>query len=236
MEEVRKMKRTERYALLLVGIFLFFFVAFLSSAQAATAGSIIDDSVSVLKEMMKQDDADSMADVIREAYAIAFVPSMVKAGLIVGGEYGEGLILLRKGKTWYGPSFYNLGGGSLGLQIGAQKISLVLVVANEAGVNAFLKSKTKLGADVAVAAGPLGRQGQAATDGQLKASIYNYSMTKGLFAGVSLDGSVLSISVKRNQEYWKKEMSAEQALKTRATDRRILPLIQAIDGISKKAK
>ena len=91
-------------------------------------------------------------------------------------------------------------------------------------------------ADVAIAAGPVGRRGEAATDAQLKASIYSYSMTQGLFAGVSLDGSVMSISVKRNEEYWKKEMSAENALKTRATDKRILPLIKEIERISKKAK
>lgn len=209
---------------------------FVLPASATDADSLIKDSIDVIKEMEKQEDASGMADVIEGAHAIAFVPAMVKAGFIVGGEYGEGLILRREGKKWYGPSFYNLGGGSLGLQIGAQKISLILVVTNEKGVDAFLKSKTKLGADVAVAAGPTGRRGEAATDAQMKASIYSYSMTKGLFAGLSLDGSVISISVKRNQEYWKKEISADDALKKPATDKRILPLIKEIERISKKAK
>ncbi|MDR3265148.1 MAG: lipid-binding SYLF domain-containing protein, partial [Synergistaceae bacterium] len=163
------------------------------SVQAATPESLIRDSIDMLNGMMKQDDAKSMADVIDGAKAIAFVPSLVKAGFILGGEYGEGLVLRREGKKWYGPAFYNLGGGSLGLQIGAQKIALALVIVNDAGVEAFLKSKTKLGADVAVAAGPVGRQSEAATDAQMKASIYSYSMTKGLFAGLSLDGAVISI-------------------------------------------
>ncbi len=212
------------------------FLISVSPVYAATPSSLINDSIEVIKEMTKQEDVSDMADVIDGAHAVAFVPALVKAGFVIGGEYGEGLVLRRKDGKWYGPSFYNLGGGSFGLQIGAQKISLILVVTNDKGVEAFLRSKTKLGADVAVAAGPMGRRGEAATDAQLKASIYSYSMTKGLFAGVSLDGSVLSISVKGNQEYWKKEMSAENALKTRATDKRILPLIKEIERLSKKAK
>jgi lipid-binding SYLF domain-containing protein len=205
-----------------------------SSVWAANADSLIKDSIAVLQDMGKQEDVSGMAEVVANARAIAFVPAMVKAGLIVGGEYGEGLILRKEGNKWYGPSYYNLGGGSVGLQIGVQKTAFVLVVNNEKGVDAFLKSKTKLGADVAVAAGPVGRRGDAATDGQLEASIYSYSMTKGLFAGVSLDGSILSISVKRNKEYWKKDISADDALKSPAVDKRILPLIKEIERLAKK--
>ena len=205
-------------------------------AAADAPDKIIKDSIDVLKEMAAQEDAASMADVVKDAHAVAIVPAMVKAGLILGAEYGEGLILKREKGKWYGPSFYNLGGGSLGLQLGAQKISLLLVVTNEKGVKAFLNSKTKLGGDISVAAGPTGRRAEAATDAQAKASIYSYSMTKGLFAGFSLEGSVLSISVKRNEEFWKKKTSADDALKTPAKDKRIQPLIKALDDLSKKAK
>ena len=177
-----------------------------------------------------------MADVVEGAHAVAFVPALVKAGFILGGEYGEGLILRKEKGKWYGPSFYNLGGGSLGLQIGAQKISLILVVTNERGVEAFLSSKTKLGGDVSVAAGPVGRRAEAATDAQMKASIYSYSMTEGLFAGFSLEGSVISISVKRNEEYWKKKISAAEAMRTPAGDKRIQPLIKELNRLAKKAK
>jgi lipid-binding SYLF domain-containing protein len=205
-------------------------------AMAADASGLIGDALAVLKEMAKQDDASEMAKVIKGAEAVAIVPSMVKAGLIIGGEYGEGLILRKKGGKWLGPSFYNLSGGSVGLQIGVQKIGFVLVVKNEKGIEAFMKSRTKLGADAAVAAGPVGRRGEAATDAQLKAEIYSYSMTKGLFAGVSLEGSVISASVKRNKEYWKRDISADDALKQPATDKRVLPLIKEIDSFIKKAK
>ena len=205
-------------------------------AWAASAQGIISDSIEVLRDMAKQEDADAMADVLKDARAVAIVPAMVKAGLIIGGEYGEGLILRREKGRWHGPSYYNLGGGSLGLQIGAQKISLVLVVTNEDGVRAFLNSRTKLGADVSVAAGPTGRRAEAATDAQAKASIYSYSMTKGLFAGVSLEGSVISVSVKRNEDYWKKKLSADDALKRPAKDKRILPLTGALDNLARKAR
>ena len=205
-------------------------------AAAADTSGLIKDSIDVLKEMAKQDDGGNMANVIKGAEAVAFVPAMVKVGLVVGGAHGEGLILRKQDGKWYGPSFYNLDAGSLGLQIGAQKISYILVVNNKAGVDAFLKSKTKLGADAAIAAGPVGRRGEAATDAQLKASIYSYSMTKGLFAGVSLEGAVVSISVKRNKEFWKKDISADNAVKQPAADKRILPLVAELDGIIKKAK
>ena len=213
-----------------------FLTVFSSTAHASLPTSLINDSVKVLQTMKSQNDSMNMAKVIEDAHAIAFVPSMIKAGLVVGGEYGEGLILRKRDGKWHGPSFYNIGGGSFGLQIGAEKIALVLVVNTSKGADAFLKSKIKLGADVGIAAGPIGRRGEAATDSKAKAAIYSYSMTEGLFAGVSLEGSVISISVKRNQEYWNKNISDEEALNTPATDERILPLIKEIEGFAIIAK
>lgn len=206
------------------------------AAWADGPDEIIKDAIAMLNDMAKQDDAEDMAGVLKGAHAVAIVPSMVKAGIILGGEYGEGLILKKEKGKWHGPSFYNLGGGSLGLQLGAQKISLLMAVTNEKGVEAFLSSKTKLGGDVSVAAGPTGRRVEAATDAQAKASIYSWSMTKGLFAGFSLEGSVISISVKHNEQYWKKKMSAADALKKPASDKRIQPLLKALAALEAKAK
>ncbi|MBR1657346.1 MAG: lipid-binding SYLF domain-containing protein [Synergistaceae bacterium] len=206
-----------------------------ASFAATSPESIIDDALSMLKEISSEEDVSSMADTVRTSHAIAIVPSMVKAGFIIGGEYGEGLILRHKDGKWYGPSFYNIGGGSFGFQIGAQSVALLMAVINEKGVGAFTGSKTKLGGDIAIAAGPVGRRAEAATDAQAKASIYSYSMSKGLFAGLSLEGSVISISVKRNNEYWGGKVSAKEALNKPATDKRILPLIKALDELIKKA-
>ncbi len=207
-----------------------------TSFADSTPDSIIKGAISMLEEISSEGDVSTMADTVKTSHAIAIVPSMVKAGFIIGGEYGEGLILRHENGKWYGPSFYNIGGGSFGLQIGAQSVALLLAVINERGVGAFTGSKTKLGGDIGIAAGPVGRRAEAATDAQVKASIYSYSMSKGLFAGLSLEGSVISISVKRNNEYWGGKVSAKEALQKPADDARVKPLIDALNALIKKAQ
>ena len=213
-------------------------VSFAGSAFAATTpDKIIADSLGVIKEMTAKDDAKDVAEMLKDAKAVAIVPSLFKAGFLFGGEYGEGLILRHENGKWFGPGFYNISGGSFGLQVGAQSIALVLVITNEKGVNAFLKSKSKLGGDVAVAAGPVGRRVEGATDGKGKASIYSYSISRGLFAGVSLEGSIVGISVKRDEQYWnKKNFKAVDALKVQATDPRMKDLTKALDELIKQAQ
>ena len=205
-------------------------------AAATIPEQIISDVKAMLKEISEQEDSSGMEDTLRGSYAVAIVPSMVKAGLLIGGTYGEGLILRRENGKWYGPSFYNVGGASFGLQAGAQEIALLMAVINQRGVDAFLSSRTKLGGDVSIAAGPVGRRAEAATDAQAKASIYSYSISKGLFAGFSLDGSVISISVKRNKEYWGESIYASDALQKPATDARITPITKMLDDLIKRAE
>ena len=197
---------------------------------------IINDSVAMIQDAAKLEDAKNMAKTLKTSHAIALVPSMLKAGFVFGGEYGEGLILQHKDGKWYGPSFYNMSGGSFGFQLGFEQVSLLLAVINNKGVDAFLHSRTKLGGDVGIALGPVGRRAEAATDARARASIYSYSISKGLFAGLSLEGSVISISVKRNKEYWGKKINAVDALNIPATDKRIQPLIKAIEELIKLAK
>ncbi len=223
------MKKVIAFTLALVLVFP------VSSFAATSPDTIIKGAVAMIEEISSEGDVSTMADTVKTSRAIAIVPSMVKAGFIIGGEYGEGLILRHENGKWYGPSFYNIGGGSFGFQIGAQDVALLLAVINERGVGAFMGSRTKLGGDFAIAAGPVGRRAEAATDAQVKASIYSYSMTKGLFAGVSLEGSVISISVKRNKEYWGDKVTAKEALQKPANDKRILPLTKALDELIKKA-
>ena len=221
---------------LLISIFLTALIFALPAYAAQSAITIINDAVSMINEISQQGDVSDMAKTLKTAHAVAIVPSMVKAGLIIGGEYGEGLILRHEKGKWYGPSFYNIGGGSFGLQLGAQEISLLLAVVNEKGVDAFMHSRTKLGGDIAVAAGPVGRRAEAATDARARASIYSYSISKGLFAGASLEGSVISISVKRNKEFWGEKITAADALQKPANDKRIAPLIKELDSLIKKSK
>ena len=137
-------------------------------------------------------------------YVIGDMISPFKAAIGLGGAYGEGVVLKHDPATgrWYGPSFMNIAGASYGLQIGVQSTTLLLVITNQRGMERFYGDKVKLGADVDIAAGPVGRSVGAATDVNLKASIYSYSMSKGLFAGLSLSGAVMSTDNKANASYW----------------------------------
>ena len=194
-------------------------------------------SAELVRDMAAQDDSASMADVIKSGKGVAIFPAVTKAGLMIGGQVGEGLVLLRNPNgTWNGPSFMSLSGASIGIQIGAQSVGLVLVITNEEGLRAFTGGNSfKLGADVAIAAGPVGRDASAATDTRAKASIYSYSMSKGLFAGMSFEGSVLNQNRDANRAYWGRDMSAQAALKKPANDKRMKDLVNSLNALVKKA-
>ena len=131
-------------------------------------------------------------------------PSLVKAGFVVGGQRGRGIISVRDPKSgaWSSPAFLTITGGSIGLQIGAQAVDLVLVVQNRRGLDQLLQNQFKIGADAAVAAGPVGRDASASTDIQLRAQILSYSRTRGLFAGVTLNGSTIRQDRDANERFY----------------------------------
>ncbi|MGC2724000.1 MAG: lipid-binding SYLF domain-containing protein, partial [Candidatus Acidiferrales bacterium] len=134
-------------------------------------------------------------DVIEKAECVIVFPSVLKAAFVVGASYGRGAMVCRTGQDfrgpWGAPAMYALEGGSIGFQIGGQATDLVLLVMNERGADSILNSKVKLGGDASVAAGPVGRDASADTDAYMRAEILSYSRTRGLFAGVSLEGSTL---------------------------------------------
>ena len=187
--------------------------------------------------MAAQSDADALGQVIKSGKGVAIFPAVTKAGLGIGGQTGEGVVFLRRPNGgWSGPAFMGISGASICFQIGVQSVGLVLVITNEEGLHAFTGGNSfKLGADVAIAAGPVGRDASAATDGRAKASIYSYSMSKGLFAGVSVEGSVINQNRDANKAYWGRDISAGNALKKPATDKRVAQLIQALNNLVKKA-
>lgn len=166
------------------------------------------DAVRVLAEIMQSPDRRIPGELLSQAEAIAVIPNVVKAGLVVGGRHGRGLISVRSADgTWSNTNYVTLNGGSFGFQAGVQSTDVVLVFRSRRGVDSIVNGKFTLGADAAVAAGPVGRNAQASTDGQLKAEIYSYSRSRGLFAGVALDGSVLSIDHRANQEVYGPKMT-----------------------------
>lgn len=182
-----------------VAIFLFA----LACAPALAADPPLEraaNAVRVLNEIMQAPDKAIPRDLLQSAHAIAVVPDVIKAGFVVGGRRGEGLISVKSADgTWSNPSFVNLTGGSVGFQAGVSSTDVVLVFRTQRGVDSIVHGKFTLGADASAAAGPVGRTAQASTDAQLRAEILSYSRARGLFAGVALDGSVLSIDNKANQ-------------------------------------
>jgi lipid-binding SYLF domain-containing protein len=151
-------------------------------------------------------------DLLEKAECVIVIPSMTKVALGVGGSYGRGAMVCRSGKTftgpWGAPAMYALDGGSFGLQLGAESTDVVLLVMNSRGVDALLGSKVKLGANLSVAAGTKGRSAEAATDSSLRAEILSYSRSRGLFAGVSLEGTSLRPDDDATREVYGRRMTA----------------------------
>jgi lipid-binding SYLF domain-containing protein len=150
------------------------------------------DAATVFNEIMRAQDTAIPKELVDKAQAIAVFPSVLKAAFIFGGTEGKGVISRRSAQGWTTPAFFNLGGGSFGAQIGADKTDYVLLIMNDKGLNGLLGDKFELGGEVGVAAGPIGRTASAATDAQLKAEILSYSRSKGLFAGVDLNGTAIT--------------------------------------------
>jgi lipid-binding SYLF domain-containing protein len=146
----------------------------------------------VIHEIQATPDGGIPDAIVSDATCIAVIPSVKKAAFIVGASYGQGVVTCRTPKGWSAPVFIRLAGGSVGFQIGGQATDLVLVAVNDKGFQDLLKSKFKIGADAAAAAGPVGRNAAAATDWKLNAELLTYSRSKGLFAGIDLNGAVVS--------------------------------------------
>jgi lipid-binding SYLF domain-containing protein len=155
-------------------------------------------------------------DLLSKAECVLVLPSVKKAAIGIGGNYGRGVMTCRSGANytgrWGAPAFYALEGGNVGLELGGQATDFVLLVMNPKGAQSLLHSKIKLGADASAAAGPKGRDAQAATDIALKAEILTYSRAKGLFGGVSLEGTTLRSDDGANKNLYGKELNAEDII------------------------
>ena len=172
----------------------------------------LENSGVVMQEIMNVPD-DLPKDVMERAKCVIVFPSVLKAAFVVGASYGRGAMVCRTGKDFHGrwgaPAMYALEGGSVGFQIGGQATDLVLLIMNDAGAQSILSSKVKLGTDAAAAAGPMGREAAAATDTTMRAEILSYSRSRGLFAGVSLEGSTLRPDNDANRNLYGKGFPAK---------------------------
>ena len=153
-------------------------------------------------------------ELLEKAVCVGIVPSQLKFALGIGGTYGRGMLVCRKGGNgaWGPPSMFTLGGGSFGFQIGGKATDVVFVVMNPEGARKLVQDSVKLGAEASAAAGPVGRSAAGATDAQLHAEILSYSRSQGLFAGLSLDGSVLKQDADDNRKLYGRRVSAKEIL------------------------
>ncbi|MGB9821664.1 MAG: lipid-binding SYLF domain-containing protein [Pseudothermotoga sp.] len=200
---------------------------------AATPAERLTSALSILKELSNVPDSGAFVDLLRQSEGIAIYPSLIKVGLVIGGQYGEGLVFKRdvnSGK-WFGPLFVKLSGLSLGAQIGVQNVGLVLVLMNEDAVKSFTSSNVTLGGNISVAAGPMGRSLSADTDYKLQASIYSYSVSKGFFAGLSLQGSVVQVDEDANKQFYGSAVSASDLLKAEPKTKEAIDLINYLNNL-----
>lgn len=169
----------------------------------ATEVDTVRSATGVLDEIMAAPEKKIPETMLSDAEAIAVVPDVIKGGFVIGARHGKGVVVIRdKDGHWQAPVFITLTGGSVGWQIGVQSTDVILVFKTKRSVENLMRGKFTIGADAAAAAGPVGRQAAAATDGRLKAEIYSYSRSRGLFAGVALDGSVLQVDEAANTLYY----------------------------------
>ncbi|MBU8977286.1 MULTISPECIES: lipid-binding SYLF domain-containing protein [unclassified Lysobacter] len=193
----------------------------LSVATAAVAGPQEDErarqAVRVLTDIQQIPESGIPDKLLDEARGIVVVPDALKIGLVLGGRRGHGLLSVKNPDgTWSNPSFVKLTGGSIGFQAGVQSADIVLVFRSDRGLDSIVNGKVTLGADAGVAAGPVGRNASTATDGQLKAEIWSWSRARGLFAGIALDGAVLSIDDTANESVYGQDTTPRMIFEGRA--------------------
>jgi lipid-binding SYLF domain-containing protein len=173
----------------------------------------LNDSKTILNEIMATPDSSIPNSILSDATCVAVIPGYKKAAFIFGGQYGQGVVTCRTGHGWSAPVFIQMAGGSFGLQIGGQSTDLVLIAVNKKGFQDLLKSKFKVGADASAAAGPVGRNAEAATNLTMHSELLTYSRNRGIFAGVDLGGTTVSQNTDDTRTYYGTKIPFETILK-----------------------
>jgi SH3 domain-containing YSC84-like protein 1 len=208
------MKKTQPYllAVMLLGLLSLFASVPAQADNKQTDEGRLQNAGEVMKEILNIPD-DIPQDLIDKAECVIVIPSVLKFAFGVGGSYGRGAMTCRSGENfqgpWGAPTMMALEGGSFGFQLGGQATDFVLLVMNDSGANSILSSKVKLGADASAAAGPKGRAAEADTDVAMRAEILTYSRSRGLFAGISLEGSTLRPDNDANERIYGRKLPAK---------------------------
>ena len=202
---------------------------------ADTAAERLEESARIMHEIMETPDKGIPQDLLNKAYCVVVVPSLKKGAFVVGGQYGKGFSICRRGAGmgWGAPGAIRVEGGSFGFQIGGSATDVVMLIMNERGMRELDKDKFTVGGDASVAAGPVGRTATANTDAYMSAEILSWSRTKGLFAGVALSGATLRPDKEANKELYGERLDNKQILMTKTEPPAAArPLIEELDKYS----
>jgi lipid-binding SYLF domain-containing protein len=187
-----------------------------TTTNAKAQQARLQNAGQVMQEILQVPD-DIPRDLLDKARCVIVMPSVLKAAFVLGGSYGRGTMVCRTGKDftgpWGAPAMYALEGGSVGLQIGGEATDFVFLVMNDRGADSLLRTKVKLGADASIAAGPKGRTASADTDAYMRSEILAYSRSRGIFAGISLEGSTLRPDSEGNRDLYGREISAAEIIR-----------------------
>jgi lipid-binding SYLF domain-containing protein len=210
------MKSKKKWILFLAGILALAQPSFANGPdKAKDERDRLQNSTIAMQEILNVPD-DIPRDLLDKARCVIVMPSVLKAAFIVGGSYGRGAMVCRAGEhfsgPWGAPAMYALEGGSIGFQIGGEATDFVFLVMNDRGVHSLLNSKVKLGADISAAAGPVGRSASADTDAYMRSEILSYSRARGVFAGISLEGSTLRPDNDANRNLYGRQVRAAEII------------------------
>ena len=208
----------------------------LRAQQTSAEAQRLREATTIFGEIMAAEDKAIPRAILGKAAGIAIFPSTVKVGLGIGGMRGRGVLSARNASGWSAPAFLTLTGGSFGLQIGAQATDIILVISDRRGVENLVRNQFKLGADASVAAGPVGRDAQAATDLQLRAQILSYSRARGLFAGVTVNGSTVRQDRDANERFYGKRLEMRQIVLDGAVPRPPSPVSAWLEALTRFAR
>jgi SH3 domain-containing YSC84-like protein 1 len=228
------MKKT--MTLLLMGIMGTFGTYALAGSAREDSVARLQSSVDVVNAIMATPDKGIPEEVLNDAKCIVVVPNMIKGGFVFGGKHGRGVASCRTAEGWSAPAFVSVGGGSAGFQIGLEGVDLVMLVMNDKGLQHLLSSKFELTGEGSVAAGPVGRHASAGTDWKMNTEVLTYSRSKGVFAGLTLEGAVVEQDNDSTGAIYGKQMEFRNILSGKvATPKSAEPFLKAISEAREKA-
>ena len=195
--------------------------------QTSDEIELVQKSMAVLRDLTKVPEDGIPKELLERAEGVIVIPSLLKGGFIVGAKHGKGVMSAKNRATgeWSPPAFVKMTGGSIGWQIGMESVDLVLLVMNRKGIEQLLQDKFTIGGDLSIAAGPVGRSGQAAANAQLNAGLLAYSRSKGLFAGATFEGAALHGDGDDNQAFYGREISLKEIVLDNAPNTKAPPAV-----------